>query len=228
MRWLRRVRRSPRVVLLIDGSRSMEASQATALELAVALTGATPRVEVFVFSTALIRLTRELRLAGAGRPRQVTLERATWGGGTSIGANLGAFLRRHGERLVTRDTLAVIVSDGLDVGETGPPQRPCASCTGGRPAVWLNPLATPGRADVARCAARPFIKRPSRTSAAPTWCGSRDGFACAYAHHGSSRRCRRQRRRPAGTGQSETREVRPNRRHSSERCRSACRGRISG
>lgn len=161
VRWLRRVRRSPRVVLLIDGSRSMEASQATALDLAVALTGAAPRVEVFVFSTALTRLTRDVRLAGAGRARQVTLERATWGGGTSIGASLGAFLRRHGERLVTRDTLAVIVSDGLDVGESGPLQaamRELHRRTAG--VVWLNPLlATPGYEPTSRGmrAARPFI-----------------------------------------------------------------------
>ena len=40
----------------------------------------------------------------------------TWGGGTSIGASLRAFLR-HGERHVTRETLVLIVSDGLDVGE---------------------------------------------------------------------------------------------------------------
>lgn len=160
-RWLRRVHRSPRIVVLIDGSRSMSASHRPALELAVALASATRRVEVFVFSTALTSLTSPIRRAGSGRIARVSLNRETWGGGTSIGSSLRTFLQRHGERRLTPETLVVIVSDGLDVGE---PQvlatamreirRRAAAIT------WLNPLIdTPGYEPSSRgmAAARPHI-----------------------------------------------------------------------
>ena len=51
----------PRFALLIDGSRSMSASASTALQIAVALASVTPRVEVFTFSTALERVTADVR-----------------------------------------------------------------------------------------------------------------------------------------------------------------------
>ena len=160
-RWLRRVHRSPRIVVLIDGSRSMIGTQGPALDLAVALAGVTRRVEVFAFSTALTSLTLHARRAGSGRLVKVFLNRNTWGGGTSIGASLRAFLQRHGERHVTRETLVLIVSDGLDVGEPEvlrdamrEIRRRAAGIT------WLNPLLeTPGYEPSSRgmVAARPHI-----------------------------------------------------------------------
>jgi hypothetical protein len=160
-RWLRRVHRSPRVVVLIDGSRSMSGLQGPAIHLAVALASVTRRVEVFAFSTALTSLTWQARRAGAGRTVRVSLPRSTWGGGTSIGSSLRAFLQLHGERHVTRETLVMIVSDGLDVGD---PQvlRGAMREIRRRAAgiAWLNPLLdSPGYEPSARgmVAARPFI-----------------------------------------------------------------------
>ena len=160
-RWLRRVHRSPRIVILIDGSRSMSASHGPALELAVALASVTRRVEVFAFSTALIALSSPVRRAGTGRIARVSLNRETWGGGTSIGSSLRTFLQRHAERRLTPETLVVIVSDGLDVGEPDvlttamrEIRRRAAAIT------WLNPLLdTPGYEPSSRgmAAARPHI-----------------------------------------------------------------------
>jgi uncharacterized protein len=140
-RWLRRPQRTPRIVLLIDGSRSMGAYAETALEIAVALACATMRVEVFTFSTALQRVTDEVRRAAVGEPRRLKPVAYTWAGGTSIGGCLQDFLRRFGDRLVARDTLLVIASDGLDVGAVDALanamrqlHRRSASI------VWLNPL----------------------------------------------------------------------------------------
>jgi uncharacterized protein with von Willebrand factor type A (vWA) domain len=167
-RWLRRVHRSPRVVILIDGSRSMRGSRQPAIDLAVALAAVTRRVEVFVFSTTLASLTRQARRAGAGRVARVVLDRTTWGGGTSIGASLRSFLHLHGERHVTRETLVVIVSDGLDVGSLDvlrdamrEIRRRAAGVT------WLNPLLdTPGYEPSSRgmAAARPFVTTFSSVS----------------------------------------------------------------
>lgn len=160
-KWLHRRRRSPRFVLLVDGSRSMAGAGRAALDLAVAIASVTGRVEVFVFSTALRSVTREVRQAAAGRPVIVDLGRDTWGGGTNIGASLRGFLHLHGERHVTQDTLVIIVSDGLDVGDPATLReamrelhRRAAGIT------WLNPLLeTPGYEPTSRgmAAARPFV-----------------------------------------------------------------------
>jgi hypothetical protein len=84
-RWRARPHRRPRLAVLIDGSRSMEAHVRPALQMAVALAGVTLNVEVFTFSTALRRITRDVRRAAAGERVRLELHDA-WGGGTTIGA----------------------------------------------------------------------------------------------------------------------------------------------
>ena len=75
-RWRRRALRSPRIVLLIDGSRSMSGTHQVALDLATAIATVTRRVEVFVFSTALTSLTSYVRQAGAGRSTRLAPTRS--------------------------------------------------------------------------------------------------------------------------------------------------------
>jgi uncharacterized protein with von Willebrand factor type A (vWA) domain len=160
-RWLRRQRRTPRFVLLIDGSRSMGAHAHTALQVAVALASVTMRIEVFTFSTALRRITDDVRRAAAGETRRLDHLHHAWAGGTSIGACLREFLHRFGKRMIGRDTVVIIVSDGLDIGEPRVLQgamhdlhRRSASV------VWLNPLLdAPGYEPTAigMRTARPYI-----------------------------------------------------------------------
>ena len=160
-RWLRRLRRTPRFVVLIDGSRSMSAHAQAALRVAVAMASITRRVEVFTFSTALQRVTGDVRRAAAGETREVEVVQYAWGGGTSIGGCLREFLRRFGERLLGRDTVVIIASDGLDVGEPDTlrdAMRELHRRSAGL--VWLNPLLeTPGYEPTARgmSAARPYV-----------------------------------------------------------------------
>jgi hypothetical protein len=152
----------PRLVLLVDGSRSMSASAHTALRIGVAIASVTLRVEVFTFSTALERVTTDVRRAAAGERRRLDRLAYAWGGGTSIGACLQQFVERFGERLLTRDTVVIIASDGLDVGDIETLRgamhvlhRRAASV------VWLNPLLeTSGYQPTASGmrAARPFIR----------------------------------------------------------------------
>jgi uncharacterized protein with von Willebrand factor type A (vWA) domain len=160
-RWLRRPRRTPRFVLLIDGSRSMSTHARTALQVAVAMASVTMRVEVFTFSTALQRVTGDVRRAAAGETRHLESVQYAWGGGTSIGVCLREFLRQFGERLLGRDTVVIIASDGLDVGAPDT-LRGAMSELHRRSAglVWLNPLLeTPGYEPTARgmSAARPYV-----------------------------------------------------------------------
>ncbi len=160
-RWLRRPRRAPRIVLLVDGSRSMSAYARTALQMAVALASATLRVEVFTFSTGLERVTDDVRRAAAGEVRRLDRLHHAWAGGTAIGACLRDFLWRFGERMVGRDTVVMIASDGLDVGVTDTlrdAMRELHRRSAG--VVWLNPLLeTEGYEPTAAgmSAARPYI-----------------------------------------------------------------------
>jgi uncharacterized protein with von Willebrand factor type A (vWA) domain len=146
-RWQTRRKRRPRLVLLVDGSRSMNAYAHVALRMAVA--------------TALRRVTGEVRLAASGgRGRLDDLHQA-WGGGTSIGACLHGLLQRFGERLVDRRTAMIVVSDGLDVGAPAVLRDAMAHLHRQAAAViWLNPLLeTPGYEPTAlgMHVARPYV-----------------------------------------------------------------------
>lgn len=159
--WLRRPRRTPRFVLLVDGSRSMSAHARTTLQVAVAMASVSRRVEVFTFSTALQRVTGDVRRVAAGEARRLESTPYAWGGGTSIGVCLRRFLRTFGERLVGRDTVVIVASDGLDVGDPDALGGAMSELHRRSAAlVWLNPLLeTPGYEPTARgmSAARPYV-----------------------------------------------------------------------
>ena len=160
-RWLARPRRTARFVVLIDGSRSMGEHAATALTLASALAGATSRMEAFTFSTALRRITPDIRGAGARRANRLPDLASAWGGGTCIGECLAEFLRRFAERLLAASTVVIVVSDGLDVGGLDTLRASMRALHRRSAAVvWLNPLVdTPGYEPTAvgMSAVRPFI-----------------------------------------------------------------------
>jgi uncharacterized protein with von Willebrand factor type A (vWA) domain len=159
-RWRVRLRRQPRFVLLIDGSRSMGASADPALHTAVALSAVNAKTETFTFSTKLRRVTRDARRAAAGERRELQVEHA-WGGGTTIGACLDDFLLHFSERLLGSDTVVIIASDGLDVGRPGLLRESMARIARRSAAVvWLNPLLdTPGYEPTAvgMSLARPYV-----------------------------------------------------------------------
>jgi len=160
-RWLARPHRQPRFVVLIDGSRSMNQYAPTALRLVSALARATARVEVFVFSTALRRVTIDLQRVSLGTSRRLQPLSHAWGGGTTIGACLSEFVRGYGDRLLSPTTVVIVASDGLDVGE---PEvlRSAVQAINRRSGalVWLNPLLdTPGYEPTASgmSTAKPFV-----------------------------------------------------------------------
>ena len=137
--------RHARFVLLIDGSRSMAQHAGPMLLFAHALSRRTRRARAFVFSTALREITDALRDPRAPSTGLPALDDA-WGGGTRIGANLEAFTRGPYARLVRADTIVLIFSDGLDVGDLDGLERALRALRGRAAAVvWLNPHAgTPG------------------------------------------------------------------------------------
>ncbi len=142
LRWRRRQRRTPPLVVLCDISGSMDRYARMLLHFLHAITGDHDRVHVLLFGTRLTNITRHLR----HRDVDVALARVRsavpdWAGGTRIGACLDAFNRRWSRRLLGQNAVVLLISDGLDA-EAGQGldlqmERLHKSC---RRLVWLNPL----------------------------------------------------------------------------------------
>ena len=152
--------RNPRFVVLLDGSRSMEPYAGPMLQFALALCRRTRRADAFLFSTELRDVTRDLRDAARHGSYRLEGLGEAWGGGTRIGANLNAFVRRFGSRL-TSQTFVIIFSDGLDVGEIPELERAMREIGRRSAAIaWINPHAgEPGYAPSVRGmqAALPYV-----------------------------------------------------------------------
>jgi uncharacterized protein len=142
-RWLGHPHRNPRIVVLLDGSRSMLESSECVLQFAFALTQRSRRVDVFTFSTELKDVTRDLRALVQERSKlELNNLSKAWGGGTRIGESLRLFVREHAARVLTPDSVVIISSDGLDVGEVDvleAAMREIKRRSAG--VIWLNPLA---------------------------------------------------------------------------------------
>ena len=141
----RRVR--PRLLLLIDVSRSMTTFSFFYLRLARALSAELTDIRSFIFHTHLISVSDALAEPDPFRAQQrLQLIAQGWAGGTRIGESLAQFNSEHAPRCVHARTAVIIVSDGYDTGE---PQRLSAALATlrrrARRIVWLNPLC--GQAD---------------------------------------------------------------------------------
>jgi uncharacterized protein with von Willebrand factor type A (vWA) domain len=142
LRWRRRGRRTPPLVILCDISGSMDRYARMLLHFLHAVTGDHDRVHVLLFGTRLTNITRHLQ----HRDVDVALARVKkavpdWAGGTRIGTCLVEFNRRWSRRLLGQNAVVLLISDGLDA-EAGPGlgrqmERLQKSC---RRLVWLNPL----------------------------------------------------------------------------------------
>ena len=128
------------------------------------------RVEAFLFSTQLTRITRQLRAPRADHAlAAVSRSVPDWSGGTRIGGAVKEFHQRWGRRVLNGGPVVLLISDGWDRGDPAELadqiarlQRSCHRL------VWLNPLI--GTADYAPLtrglrAALPFVDDflPART-----------------------------------------------------------------
>ncbi len=137
-----RRRRRPRLVVLLDVSGSMEAYSYFFLRFLHALQHRFRKVHTFLFSTRLEDVTEALAARDVDAAMAKLARRPMgWNAGTRIGDCLRWLVRGHGDRVFRADTVFVILSDGLDVGE--PAQLAAALRevrARSRRIVWLNPL----------------------------------------------------------------------------------------
>jgi hypothetical protein len=159
-----RVRRAaPRPLILIcDVSGSMEPYTRMLLLFAHALAGGARRLEVFVFSTQLTRVTRQFGGPSAGaalvRVRDAVRD---WSGGTRIGEALHRFNTQWARRVLRRGPVVLLISDGWDLGDPEALGREVARLQrSAHRLIWLNPLiGSPGYEPLTRGirAALPFV-----------------------------------------------------------------------
>lgn len=154
----------PRVVVLCDTSGSMDVHVRFLLAFVLALKAVAKKTEVFAFNTSLTRLTPWL---SPGRITQ-TIERIAvdlpdWSGGTRIGDSLMEFAASYLRQVVSSRSVVVILSDGLDRGDTSMVTVAMQAIRAkAHRIVWLNPLAGDPRYEPtarAMAAALPFIDR---------------------------------------------------------------------
>jgi uncharacterized protein with von Willebrand factor type A (vWA) domain len=142
--WKDRRRIRPRLVLLLDVSRSMSQYSFFYLRLARALSAELADVHSYIFHTRITGVSEALRDADPWRAQEkLHLLAAGWGGGTRIGECLADFSRNHAPRRVHSRTAVIIVSDGYDTGEPEPLAAALVALRRrARRVVWINPLAT--------------------------------------------------------------------------------------
>lgn len=139
--WRERKRKLRPLVLILDVSGSMAEYSRNLLQFAYSARRASTRVEVFCFGTRLTRITPALERR---RPDEA-LDRAArsvfdWEGGTRIGESIESFVKQWGRRGMSRGSIVVICSDGLDRGDPAVLERAMErlSLLSHR-IVWVNP-----------------------------------------------------------------------------------------
>ena len=135
----RRIQKT-KLVIFCDVSGSMDLYSRLLLQFLYAMQNQLGRMETFVFSTRLHRITDDLRHASYRGALARLGDVRDWSGGTKIGESLQAF-NAGWPKLLDRDTVVIVLSDGWDTGE--PAVLADALRTMRRRAgkvIWLNPL----------------------------------------------------------------------------------------
>jgi uncharacterized protein with von Willebrand factor type A (vWA) domain len=137
-----RRKQKAKLVLLLDVSGSMNAYSLFLVRFAYALQKHFRRVHTFLFSTQLKEITALLRTRDLPEALlALSHEPVGWSGGTKIGESLGDFNHLYGRKLLSRDTLVMVLSDGWDTGEPEVVAREMNTIRRqSRQIIWLNPL----------------------------------------------------------------------------------------
>ncbi len=139
----RRQRHRQQIVLLCDVSKSMDLYSRFLVQFIYAFQNAYRRIETFVFGTELHRVTNQLKQRDyRSALDQLAGEVTDWSGGTRIGESLHQFLERYGGKMLNRQTIVLIMSDGWDTGDAGLLAESMRRIQGkAAKVIWLNPLA---------------------------------------------------------------------------------------
>lgn len=136
-----------RLVLLCDVSKSMDLYSRFLIHFIYAFQNAYDRIDTFVFSTVLHKVSDFLKEYEFQRAFEIISDRIPhWSGGTKIGHCLADFMAQHAHGMIDKKTIVLILSDGWDTGEPEVLEKAMRELhkSAGR-VIWLNPLAgSPG------------------------------------------------------------------------------------
>lgn len=132
-----------KLVLLCDVSRSMELYSAFLIQFMYAFQQVYRRMETFVFSTSLKRITSLLKQKNFHEAmQQLSHENNGWSGGTRIGESLDVFVKEYGKKMIDSKTFVIILSDGWDTGNIDLIKKNMEFIhSKSKKLIWLNPLA---------------------------------------------------------------------------------------
>lgn len=136
-------RNRTKLVIICDVSKSMDLYAAFLLQFMYAFQQVYKRVETFVFSTTLQRITTLLKQNDfAGAMRLLSEQNNGWSGGTRIGECLQTFVNEYAATLLDKRTIVIIMSDGCDTGDLPALKQSMETIRNkARKIIWLNPLA---------------------------------------------------------------------------------------
>ncbi len=132
-----------KLVLLCDVSRSMDLYSRFFIHLIYAFQHAYDKIETFVFSTALHRVTALLNNYEFDKAFEMISNRVPqWSGGTTIGSCLDDFVTDFGYSSLDKKTTVFILSDGWDTGDANAMKQAMKAIhKKSKKVIWLNPLA---------------------------------------------------------------------------------------
>lgn len=131
-----------KLLVLLDVSGSMDKYSYYLLKFLWSLRSHFKDLEVFAFSTIIMRITdslkdRNIRLALA----QVSSQATHWSSGTKIGACFKEFNENYSRFYLNGKTITLILSDGLETGEVTDLEEQIRKIKlKSKKLIWLNPL----------------------------------------------------------------------------------------
>jgi uncharacterized protein with von Willebrand factor type A (vWA) domain len=134
--------RKQRLIILLDVSGSMDKYSFFLLRFLCALRAHFEKIEAFLFSTHLIRITDYLNAKNLDATlATLSLKADNWSSGTKIGECFQKFNDLYAKRILNGHSTVIILSDGLD---TGKPDLLASELQKiklrTRQLIWLNPL----------------------------------------------------------------------------------------
>jgi len=134
--------RVPKLVIMLDVSRSMSVYSYLFLRFARGILSAFKDADAFAFHTRLQHIGETLREQSRVKlVEKMDLISFGWGGGTRLDSSLLEFNQRYARNVLNRRTVFVIVSDGYDTGDPDYLVHQLERIQSQvRRIVWVNPL----------------------------------------------------------------------------------------
>ncbi len=141
LKYRRRSVQKPRIILICDVSGSMSKYAGFVLQFVYGLTSVADRIESFIFSEDLERITPHLwrRRSFEETVKRLLEASGQWGQGTDLRRALSRFRKEH-QHLLTPNTFMIIVSDAKTLGAKEAASHLGAIRRRVREILWLNPV----------------------------------------------------------------------------------------